>query len=107
MNRKIGDFCKYKSFVGTIEISDVGNLTGVVVGSVPPYEYFAKNIESLEIAFHQSVDEYMLNSLYYKDIKCSSNLISSCSLNCESCICRDCDERETCIDANNPCGCGS
>lgn len=106
MSRIIGNFNKYRNFGGTIEITDAGNLKGVIEGSIPPYEYFATNIESLEEGFHQAVDEYMLNSLFYKDIKCSSDLIKFCKLNCEGCICRDCEEKENCTEGNNPFGCG-
>lgn len=106
MSRVIGDFKKYRGFGGSIEITDAGNLKGVVCGSKPAYEYFATNIECLEDAFHKAVDDYMLNSLFYRDIKCSSDLLKSCSLNCEECICRECEERTHCKDGNNSFGCG-
>ncbi len=105
MSRIIGSFEKYRNFAGSIEMTSAGNLKGVVEGSSPPYEYFATNIEDLENAFHSAVDEYMLNSLFYRNIKCSKELIESCSLNCENCICKNCNDRFICKDGSNPTGC--
>lgn len=40
------------------------------------------------------------------DSECSELLKSKCSINCERCVCRDCDKRFTCDGGNPLMGCG-